>query len=373
MKFHSRRAFLALGGSALVSTVSACGGLPRGAPQRNEVLAGAENGHEEFSIQEVTRAGLARLRAWPAATGVQPRNWPRGGAGGAAVIAPGDRLDLRIWDSESASLITAPEQPAAEMAGVRVSPTGRIFLPYIGEVPVAGLTPDAARREIQNQMEAIVPSAQVQLAALPGRRNSVDLISGVARPGSYPLEDDPPSVLGLIALGGGVPGGMRNPQVRLIRAGQVYLTSLAQIYESPARDITLQGGDQLAVEEDTRFFIALGAVGHEEVMPFTTDRISALRAVSMMGGMNAARADPRGILVLRRYPARAIRHPGGPASERVVFSLDLTSADGLFSADEFLLQSGDVVLATEAPVTSTQLVLRMLGDTLVIANRASGL
>ncbi len=45
----------------------------------------------------------------------------------------------------------------------------------------------------------------------------------------------------------------------------------------------------------------------------------------------------------------------------MVFVIDLTSADGLFSAAEFILQNKDIVMVAESPITSTQTVLGMVG------------
>ena len=48
---------------------------------------------------------------------------------------------------------------------------------------------------------------------------------------------------------------------------------------------------------------------------------------------------------------------GGPPQDRVVFTIDLTKADGLFSAGKFQIQSGDLVYVTESPLgTATTLV-----------------
>jgi len=370
MHSYSRRSFLAFG---LCIILPACS-LPRGAAQRREILAGSGGEMPDFTVIEVTRATLAELLTWPV-TGTQSNaGWPARQAGPAStIIAPGDRLDLRIWDSGASSLITGPGQMVVEMPGLTVSPEGTIFLPYVSEIRVAGLTPDSARRLIQGRMESIAPSVQVQLDFASGRQNSVDLVSGVGTPGRYPLEDGNTTVLNVIAMGGGVQAALRNPRVRLLRGGQVYVTSLAQLYADPGRDIPLRGGDRLIVEADERHFIALGAAGREEVIDFASDELSALRAVSMMGGISDSRADPRGILILRRYPDSALGRPGGPRSARVVFSIDLTNADGLFSAAEFPIHSGDVVLATESPTTSIQTIFALLGNALGLARPVSAM
>ena len=65
------------------------------------------------------------------------------------------------------------------------------------------MSPQAARARLQRELEVIVPSAQVQLSMAAGRGNSVDLVGGVASPGSYPMPDRAYTVLGLISEGGG--------------------------------------------------------------------------------------------------------------------------------------------------------------------------
>jgi polysaccharide export outer membrane protein len=147
---------------------------------------------------------------------------------------------------------------------------------------------------------------------------------------------------------------------------------VARLFAEPQRDVTLRGGDKVIVEPDSRSFLSLGAAGEQNVIPFPRDDVSALDAVSLIGGISASRADPGGVLILREYPTRMVRTDGrGPDRARVVFTIDLTSADGLFSARRFALLPDDVVLATESPVTSVRTVFGLLGQVLGLANRVS--
>jgi polysaccharide export outer membrane protein len=54
----------------------------------------------------------------------------------------------------------------------------------------------------------------------------------------------------------------------------------------------------------------------------------------------------------------------------VVFTLDLTTSDGLFSARNFRIQSGDLLLATESPINSVQTVFSLVGGLFGLANTA---
>ena len=342
--------------------LSACANLPRGAAIDTEILAEADDADADIAVYPVTRAFLPSLNSWPT-VGEPHLDWLGASRGSYnQLINAGDFLNIRIWDSGQNSLLTAPEQRSVDMARMRVAANGMIFLPYIGKVHVAGKTSDAARMQIQRVLEGVVPSAQVQLSVDSGRMNSVDLVGGVARPSSYPMPDLNFSVLNLIAAGGGVMPGLSNPQIRLVRRGQIYGTSIERLFAEPSFDTRLVGGDKVIVEEDRRYFLSIGATGTEALHPFTKDRISAMDALSIVGGVNDNRADPQGILILREYPSEAVG-PGkrGPRMERVVFTVDLTDTDGLFSARNFDIQSGDLVMATESPVTSIRTILGLIG------------
>ena len=204
----------------------------------------------------------------------------------------------------------------------------------------------------------------------PGRRSSVDVVSGVVSVGSYPLPDRNFSMLSLLSQSGGVTPGLRNPQLKLVRGDGVYGIAVERLFADPALDATLQGGDKVIVEEDKRYFLSLGAAGVESLLYFPKETVSALDAVSLVGGVNDARANPKGVLILREYAAKSVRSDGsGPDRARVVFTLDLTSTDGLFSARKFQVQPKDLVLVTESPVNSARTLFGLVAQVLGLASR----
>lgn len=359
MKTSITRRTLLLG--VALTPLAGCA-VPRGAPSRAEVLSGSTREDADFALEIVTRDRLPVIAGWGSDQTHLTSNWPSGGGTPQDQrLAPGDRLEVRVWDAGDSSLLTSPGSQFADVSSVVVTGAGNVELPYVNSVSVAGMTLSAARARIEDRLTSIVPDAQVQLQVQQGRRNSVDLVGGVARPGTYPLTERNLPLTALLSTAGGATESLENPVVQITRGSNVYRRTLAHVLSSPANDPALQGGDRVLVQADPRTFTALGAAGTERVIRFNAERISALRAVSMMGGMNDARADPKGILVLRRYGDIHVGHTGGPSRARVVFSFDLTSADGLFSADEFSIRDGDVVLATQAPATTTERVLRLFG------------
>lgn len=347
--------------------------LPRSAPVQKEMLRGANSDKADFAIYEVTRAFLPSVAQWPS-TGSQPNYKWIGHAGGFSGerIAAGDQIDLTIWDSSDNSLLTSPEQKVVGLKGSKVTPSGEIFVPYLDKIRVAGMTPDSAREEIQDRMEAIIPSAQVQLTLTPGRKNSVDLVGGVSKPGSYPLTDRNTTVMSLLSQGGGAATSLDNPLVRLNRGGGTYAISLARLYAAPGLDTVVRGGDKIVIEEDPRYFIAVGAAGKQNLFPYTRARITAIEALATIGGISSTRANPKGVLVLREYPPSALSAgTRGPRKTRVVFAIDLTTADGVFSAGKFQINPGDVIFPTESPITTAQTIFSLIGSVIGLGNQVT--
>lgn len=357
---------------ALGLTLAACGSLPRGAAIQAEIVKGADTPEADFAVYPVSKAFLPSVKEWPR-TGERHYSWlPHSHGSTAQIIRPGDTLNVVIWDSAENSLLLNPGERSADLSNLRVSSAGSIFVPYVGKVRVADRTPDSARQLLQRQLESVAPGAQVQLTMAEGRVNSIDMVSGVRTPGNVKLPDQDFSVLGAISASGGVNDGLTNPQVKLVRGHKTYKTSLSRLFENSKLDTRLRGGDQIIVEEDGRYFLSLGAAGKESQFSFNRDKVSALDALAIIGGVNDARANPRGVLILREYPASALRSgQRGPRKQRVVFTIDLTTSDGLFSARNFFINSGDLVLATESPVSSVSVVAGLVGSAFGIINLVS--
>lgn len=361
--------FLILAG---VSLLTACS-LPRGSALTSEILGAQSQQDTSFEVVTVTRDKARQIAHWPATGWSGEYRWVASSRGpDSAIIRTGDKVDLVIWDSQENSLLVPGAAKMVSMPGITVSPAGTVFVPYLDEVVVTGMTASEARGVIQSTLSPIVPSAQVQLSVHPGKKNAVDLVSGVARPGTYPLPDRNYTILSLIAEGGGISPQLRNPLVRLIRDGKTFEIRSETLFSDGSKNTTLRGDDKILVEEDDRYFTALGATGSERLVYFQKDEITALESLSIIGGLSDARADLKGVLVLREYPASALRSDGsGPAHQQVVFSFDLTSADGLFAARNFPINPQDTVLATESAVTSVRTVFGLIGAALGMANTAN--
>jgi len=363
------RHFRIFAGFLSIVLVAACT-LPRGAAIEGEIIRNQDNEDASFAVVPVVRANVDQLRAWPATGWEGHYHWFSGTRGPKSnLIRPGDSIDLVIWDNLENSLLTSTSEKRVEMNGLVVSPSGTIFVPYIDEVRVGGATPDRARALIESELEQVVPDAQVQLALVSGPDNSVDAVRGVNAPGNYPLPNRDFSVLSLISAAGGIAPELENPLVRVIRGGQTYGIRADTLLERPSANVVLRGGDTIAIEEDERYFVALGATGNETIVPFTQENINAIEALALVNGIEDNRANPKGILILRDYSRRDLRTDGsGPHKTQVVFAIDLTSADSIFAARKFQINPQDLVLATESPVSSVRTVFGLIGLVVGVGN-----
>ena len=365
-----------VGSLRLIAAVLACLSisgctLPRGAALTGEILREQQSDTPTFQIVPVTRANLPGIAGWPVTGWSGGYRWLDATRGpDSPLVRQGDSIDLVIWDSQENSLLTSQAENRVVLNGLSVSPEGHIFVPYLDEIGIAGLTPDQARRKMQDALMPIVPSAQVQLAVTGGRQSSVDLVAGVARPGTYPLPDRNHTILSVIAAGGGISPGLRNPLVRVIREGRSYEIRADRLFSEAARNAVLRGGDKIVIEEDSRYFTSLGATGTERLIHFEKEDITALEALSIIGGLTDSRANPKGVIILRDFKPSQVRTDGrGPSQAQVIYTFDLTTADGLFAARGFRVNPRDTVLATESPVTSAQTVVGLLGSLVGLAGR----
>lgn len=364
---RARHAIL-MGLAAAALSLAGCN-APRGAALTSEILKKNDQAEaaSPYAVVPVTKDNIDQIVGWPGSPG--PRhNWIAPGRHGSApILKAGDALTVTIWDNELNSLLVPPGAKQVTMPGLIVSSQGTIFLPYTGEVKVAGVTAERAREALQASLASTSPMVQVSLSTASGDQNTVYLVSGMQVPGAYPLAGRDQTILSTLALGGGISPSLRNPIVRLIRGGQTYEISASQLLENAAYDTALRGGDRILIEQDDRYFTSLGATGTERLIYFEKDRMTALEAISQIGGLSDGRADPKGVLVLRDYDPNAVRaDEKGPSRSQIVFAFDLTQPDALFAARRFPILSGDTVLVTESTLPATQSILSVFGSVLGI-------
>jgi polysaccharide export outer membrane protein len=144
----------------------------------------------------------------------------------------------------------------------RVSESGSISYPLVGELELGGLSLSAAEKKIAEALKrgGFVQNPQVNIALTLIRGNQVSVLGQVNRPGRFPLETANTRLSDMLANAGGATStgddvaivvGKRNgrPYRQQIDIPSIYLDEKLQ------DDIVLQGGDSVYVHRAPVFYI----------------------------------------------------------------------------------------------------------------------
>jgi polysaccharide export outer membrane protein len=220
-------------------------------------------------------------------------------------IGAGDLLRIVVFDHDELTV------------DARVSQTGNITFPLVGQVPVAGLsTRDAELLLARRVMEGgFVKQPQVSVLVSEYQSQKVAVMGQVTKPGQYPL-DASKKVLDVLAMAGGVLSDTAAEEATLVRAdGSRAVVDLQKLFDGdPALNLSIQDGDTVFVPHAPQFYI-YGQVQHPgqyRLLRHTT--IS--QAISIGGGL-MPRGTQRGAIV-KRVDAKGKEHKVSVKDEDVL-------------------------------------------------------
>jgi polysaccharide export outer membrane protein len=215
-----------------------------------------------------------------------------GMAGAAEVLlGPGDIVRVSVYGSPDLAVET------------RVSESGAMTFPLLGEVHVGGLSTQQAEKKIGGLLEkgGYLKKAQVNLLITTLASQQVSVLGQVNRPGRYPV-DGPRKVLDLLALAGGI-GTEGGDAVSLVRTRNgtttretIDVVDMVRKGELN-RDVEVAGGDIIFVERAPRAYIT-GEV--QRPGPFRIERAMTVQQAVSAGGGLTPRGTERGVRVTRR-------------------------------------------------------------------------
>ncbi len=215
----------------------------------------------------------------------------------------------------------------------RISERGTISFPLIGEVVVAGLTPEGAAARIADRLTSgkFVVNPQVSLTVQQVRSRQVSVLGEVGKPGRYPLDDVSNSLTDVLARAGGISGeGDDNVVVVRTVNGRETRTAIdvPEMYRSGdmSHDLRLQNGDVIYVKHAPQFYLygEVQKAGAYRLQP----QMTVMQAISVGGGLT-----PRGTLHGLKVQRRA---PNGQVSTVAVRPTDPVRADDVIVVRERL-------------------------------------
>jgi polysaccharide export outer membrane protein len=165
-------------------------------------------------------------------------------------LGVGDSIRVQVFQNPDLALET------------RVSESGTITYPLVGEIGVGGLSIARAEKRIADALQSggYIQQPQVNIVITQIRGNQVAVLGQVNRPGRFPLDTSNTRVSDMLATAGGTtPIGDDNVIVTGVRNGKPFRkkVDLPSIYldENFQDDMVLVGGDTLYVHRAPVFYI----------------------------------------------------------------------------------------------------------------------
>lgn len=348
-----------------VIALTGCG-LPRTGPTRSEIFAGSIQREGDAYIVPVDRQVTDIVKTQPSLGFSQAFRDTR--VLGSDVINPGDTLGLTIWENVDEALLSNAANNFTNLEQVQVDGAGYIFVPYAGRIKASGNTPEQVRKIITDKLQDQTPDPQVQVRRLEGDGSTVSMLGSVSAQGVYPIQRPTRTLSAMIARAGGIAILPEVAQITVHRGNRREQVWFQDLYQHPSMDIALRNGDRILVEADTRSFTILGATQGQARVKFPTQTISAVEALALVGGLSSVAADPKGVFVFRDEPQDIARRVTGDQNiigeQRVVYVLDLTQPNGLFTARDFVVRDQDTLYVTEAPFTQWNKTIGAITGTL---------
>lgn len=235
-----------------------------------------------------------RLRAALAGCALTLFALPAIAAEGLDRLGPGDGVRVTVFQYPDLTTET------------RISQSGTITFPLVGEVKIGGLTTAAASTEISRQLKRgkYMLNPQVTVVMTELRSRQVSILGQVNKPGRYALDETSAKLTDVLALAGGVNDvGADTVHLVLNRDGRTERLEIdigAMVRNGDlSKNIDIRNGDTIYVQRAPVFYIH-GEVRRGGAYRFEKN-MTVMQAISLGGGLTE-RATERGINVSRRSP-----------------------------------------------------------------------
>jgi polysaccharide export outer membrane protein len=163
-------------------------------------------------------------------------------------LGPGDEIAIRVTG-----------QPDYTLERVKVSPTGSVYHPLLGDVEVAGMTVPRLIKGLTKDLSEYLIAPKVSVALLEANSAKIGVLGDVIHPGIL-IMNKPMNVLEAITASGGVSDAGDKSGVIVLRQlrdgrAQTFKVNVKRILEGkagPEENVSLQAGDTVIVNGNTK-------------------------------------------------------------------------------------------------------------------------
>ncbi len=290
------------------------------------------------------------------------------------VVGPGDGIEVSVWEAPPGMLFGGGSIPPSAGPATATATTfpeqminadGTIGLPFVGAVPVSGMTTQQIAAEVAARLQGKANQPQVQVRVTRNQTAAVTVVGEVTTSARMPLTARGERLLDALAATGGLRQPLDKMTLQVTRGSQVQSMPLQEIVRDPRQNILLKPGDVIAALYQPLSFTALGATGNNSEINFEAKGISLAQALGRVGGLQDNRAQAGGAFVFRFEDAHALDWPVPPVTTpdgrvAVVYRVDLKDPATFFAAQNFPMQSKDILYVSNAPAAELQKFLNLI-------------
>lgn len=372
----SRWSVLLAAGSTLLAALSGCSSLGSSGPSARKINS-VENAQEHgIAVVTLDGAQLSRLDALAASQSFLDvlGDFPAD----PTFIGPGDSVDVSMWEAPPAVLFGTAVPMSRDGGGSlvqgvnlpqqMVAADGRITVPFVGPVAVAGRQTRDVEREIAARLRAKAHDPQVVVRLAQNETRNVTVMGEVAASRRIALTPRGERLLDALASAGGSRQPVGKTMVQITRGTTTASMPLDKVIRDSRQNVRLRPGDVVTALYQPFSFTALGASNLNAEIPFEATGITLAQALGRVGGLRDDRADVRGVFIFRYERPEALDGAArvGPLTREgrvpVVYRLDMSEPAGLFLARNFVIDDKDIVYVSNAPLADLQKFMNMVSS-----------
>jgi polysaccharide export outer membrane protein len=198
-------------------------------------------------------------------------------------VGPGDVLSVTVPGLLERGRGEGKE--GESLGGFRVYSSGKVLLPLVGGVKVAGLTVEEIQSKLVEVFTAYINRPVVSVEIVEFKSQPLYLLGKFNKPGLVYL-DRPTSLLHGLAMGSGLADQANLRGARVVRNETVLPVDIYQLlYENDLRqNIQLRPGDAIYIPgNEAQQVYVLGTVGKPGPVPMANGRLNLVQALSAAG------------------------------------------------------------------------------------------
>ena len=345
----------------VVAALGGCGWMSVSGPAASDILSGQ---------RDPVSLNYAVVKVTPKVIEVQARNLPRliafkeNQRPRDITFGIGDILGVTIFEAASGGLFIPAEggvRPGnfVTIPNQAVDVHGNISIPYAGSIRANGRT----QVEVQDAIVAALKNRAIEpqvVVSLTEQKTSMISILGEGRSARIPANATPERMLDVISRAGMVTTGSSTGAagaetwVLLERNGRRAIAPFGALVYEPANNVYVHPNDTIYLYREPQTYLAFGAVGTQQQIPFGTWKLSLAEAISKAGGLLDVQADPAALFLYRgeaRDVAEAMgidcRPYEGPVIP-VIYTINLRDPAGYFLASSFEIRNKDILYASNS-------------------------